>query len=403
MAQMNKKAVLDIIRTKGPINKSEIAKLVELSIPTVMKISDDLTESGLIHVVGKGESNGGKRPELLGMISNAYYMVGVDIGRSKTIAIIMNLNGDIIYKKKIKTGNTNPAIELLERTTEIINQTILESKISINKILGIGIVTPGLIDYKNGVVIFSPDFQWENVNIKKHLGNAFEIPIHVESSNRAMALGEGWFGAAEKSKYFICINLGHGIGSAIMEKGDFYRGNSGSSGEIGHITLEKDGPICDCGNRGCLEALASGNAIAERAKKYINDGKSTEITKFIENGINNIEAKEVFDAAKTGDLIANKIIDEAIEYLGIGIANYINLLDPDLIVLAGGMVNAGDCFIDKVKESIKRRQMKFAGTNVRLEVTKLGMDAAAIGAASIILRKIIENGGNTSKRRKKNE
>lgn len=403
IAQMNKKSVLDIIRTKGPINKSQIAKLAELSIPTIMKISDELTEAGLIQVVGKGESNGGKRPELLEIIPNAYYMVGVDIGRSRTISIVMNLDGNIIGKKMMKTGKTNPPGNLIERTIELIGHTIQESKILIDDILGIGVVTPGLINNEDGKVVFSPDFGWENVDMKTQIEKTFQIPVKIENSNRALALGEGWFGVAEFSNYYICINLGHGIGSAIMEKGKFYRGNSGSSGEIGHMTLEKGGPTCDCGNRGCLEALASGNAIAEQAKEAIRNKKRTSILKYADNDIDKVEAKEVFDAAKAGDVLANEIIDQAIEYMGIGIANYINLLDPDLIVLAGGMVNAGDFLVERLKDTIKNRKMKFAGSNVKFRVTKLGMDSAAIGAAVLILKSFIEHGGNTRKRRKQNE
>ncbi len=401
IAQINKKNVLDVIRTKGPINKSQIAKILGLSIPTVMKISDELMMSGVIQSVGKGESSGGKRPELLELISDAFYMIGVDIGRSKTISIIMNLNGDILFRKNMETGQTNPPAELLDRVKRLINQTIEESRISTNKLLGIGVVTPGLIDVEKGIIIFSPDFQWENMNLKEAIGQILHIPIKIENSNRALALGEGWFGAAEQATYYVCINLGYGIGSAIMEKGKFYLGNSGSSGELGHMTLEREGPVCDCGNRGCLEALASGKAIADNARAAIANGIDTQILEYANGAIGKVEAKEVFEAAKDGDRCAEKIVNTAIEYLGIGIANYINLLDPEMIVLAGGMTKNGAYFIDRLERAILKRKMKFAGSNVKFEVSKLGEDAAAIGAAALILKKFIEHGGDTQERRKK--
>lgn len=401
IAQMNKKNVLNVIRTRGPINKSQIAKLIELSVPTVMKISDELIEAKVIRICGKGESNGGKRPELLEFIPNAYYMVGVDIGRSKTTSIIMNLNGDVLSKRVMKTGETHPVDELIERVITLINVTIQEKEIPFQKLLGIGVVTPGVFEKESDNIVFSPDFQWENVNIRTRIEEEFHIPVKIENSNRAVALGEGWFGVAQYISYYICINLGHGIGSAIVENEKFYLGNSGSSGEIGHMTIEKEGPLCACGNRGCLEALASGNAIAEQARREIEHGRKTLILDSVDGDIKKIEAKDVFDAAKRGDELAESIVNTAVEYIGIGIANYINLLDPEMIVLAGGMTNAGEFFVKKLEKAVQERKMRFAGNGVRFQVASLGEDAAAIGGATLILKDFIEHGGNIKGRRKK--
>lgn len=403
IAQMNKKAVLDIIRIKGPINRAKIAKLTGLSVPTVMKITDNFNSCNLIRVNGKGKSNGGKRPKLYEIVSNAYYMIGVDIGRSKTTVIVMDLEGKIINRRVTSTGKTNPSSDLIERVISTIDKTISKTEIPLSKMLGIGVVTPGLIDVKSGSVVFSPNFQWENVKIKELIQNAFGIQIQIESSNRAMAIGENLFGAAKDSSYNICINLGYGIGSAIVKEGELYRGKTGNSGEIGHITLEKEGPICECGNRGCLEALASGKAIAESAKAYIRNGAKSKILDLVQNNTDKIEAKDVFESAKLGDKLSNQIVDNALEYLAIGIANYINLLDPNLIVLSGGIMNSSEFFLERLAKMIKTKQMKSAATNIIIRVTELGADATAIGAASLILKQFIAQGGSTRRRRKGNE
>jgi glucokinase-like ROK family protein len=257
-----------------------------------------------------------------------------------------------------------------------------------------GIGMPGLLDVENGVVLFSPDFHWENVQLVVPIKTHFSMAIHMENSNRAQAMGEKWFGVGVNSDYFISVNIGHGIGSAIVEQGDFYRGSCGSSGELGHITVEKDGPQCDCGNYGCLEVLASGHAIAERAKLLTKQGNASMMLDMAGGAVDNIDAKIVFDASKAGDSLATDIVKDAIEYIGIGLANYINLLDPDMIILAGGVINAGDILIDGIKEVVKIRQMKFAGRKVKIKVAKLGADATAVGAASLILKSFIESGGN---------
>lgn len=391
---MNKRSVIDMIRTKGPINKAEIARVTDLSIPTVMKLTDEFMKNGLIHVIGKGASNGGKRPELLEFISNVYYIVGVDVGRNTMKALVMDLNGGIINMQVSNTGNDISPQKIIERLIRLIESTISSSNISKDKILGMGIGMPGLLDVESGIVLFSPDFHWENISLVEPIKRHFDMTIHLENSNRAQAMGEKWFGFGVDSDCLICVNIGHGIGSAIVEQGEFYRGSSGSSGELGHITMEKNGPQCDCGNYGCLEILASGNAIAKNAKKRIQQGELSIILEMAGGELDAIDAKIVFDAAKKGDPLATRLVQDAVEYIGIGLANYINLLDPDMIILAGGVVNAGDILLDGIKKVVKARQMKLAGRKVKIIVSKLGADATAVGAASLILRRFIESGGN---------
>lgn len=394
LATLNRRSVIDMIRTEGPINKAEIARVTDLSIPTVMKLTDEFLKNGLIRLAGKRESNGGKRPELLELVPNAFYIIGVDVGRNMLKALVMNLDGTIISKKMSNTGNDTSPEVIIDRLICLIDETITDSHIAKEKILGMGIGMPGLLDVENGIVLFSPDFHWENVKLTEPIKQHFSMNICMENSNRAQAMGEKWFGVGLNSEYFICVNLGHGIGSAIVEGGEFYRGSCGSSGELGHITLEKNGPQCDCGNYGCLEVLASGNAIAGKAKKEIASAKSSIMLDLANGHIDAVDAKIVFDAAKNGDQLAKSIVDEAIEYIGIGLASYINLLDPDLIILAGGVVNSGDILISGIKKIIKERQMKYAGRKVKIRVAKLGADATAIGAASLILKAFIECGGS---------
>lgn len=394
LATLNKRSVIDMIRTKGPINKAEIARVTGLSIPTVMKMTDEFIQNGLVRIIGKGESNGGKRPELLEFISDAYYIVGVDVGRSKMKAVVIDLNGTIINKQVSSTGNDISPQKMIDRLIALTESTIKGSGVSKGKLIGIGIGMPGLLDVENGIVLFSPDFHWENVQLVEPIKQHFQLHIHMENSNRAQAMGEKWFGIGIDADYFISVNLGHGIGSAIVEEGDFYSGSCGSSGELGHITMEKDGPLCDCGNRGCLEVLASGNALAGQAQRLIIQGENTTMLDLAGGNVENVDAKIVFDAAKAGDAIAKILVDTAVEYIGIGLANYINLLDPDMIVLAGGVTQAGEILTDGIKKVVKERQMRFAGRKVKLRTAKLGDDGTAIGAASLILKSFIECGGN---------
>jgi glucokinase-like ROK family protein len=305
----------------------------------------------------------------------------------------MDQSGKIFGKSSVKTGSECAPHTIIPRLLNLIEGAVLASGIDRERIIGMGVGMPGLLDPENGRVIFSPDYHWENVDLLGPIREHYDMHIVLENSNRALAMGEKWFGAGQDSDYFICVNLGHGIGSAIVEDGDIYRGSCGSSGEFGHITLDRNGPVCDCGSNGCLEALASGNAIARKAQALVVENEASFILSLADGNVGAIDAKTVFDAAKAGDKLAKGIVDQAIEYIGIGLASYINLLDPDLIILGGGVANAGDILLDGIKEVVRQRQMKHAGRKVRIVVGMRGGDATAIGAASFILKSFIESGG----------
>lgn len=396
LSMINKRNVINVIRTKGPINKAEIAKEVELSIPTVMKIVDEFINKSIVRVTGKRKSTGGKRPELLELINDAFFIIGVDVGRSKINIVMMDLDGNVISQRRHKTGDTLPPENLIDLIIGLIQDVIDENCDEQCEILGIGIGFPGLLNVKKGTVLFSPDFDWHNVQLIEPLKMHFGENVVLENSNRAAAMAESWFGAAIDSRYSICVNLGHGIGSAIMEYGELYKGSCGSSGELGHIVLKENGPECDCGNNGCLEALSSGNAIAKKAKELVRENPDSAIMELAQNNIENIDAKIVFDAAKNNDPLASEIVTEAVTYIGIGLASYINLLDPDMIILFGGMVNSGNILLDNIKETTKKYQMNFAGRKVKIVVSELGNNSTAIGAACLILKNFIEEGGNVT-------
>ena len=392
MAQMNRSMVFDLIRRKGPISRAEIARTIGLSIPTVMKITEEFSHKQFVQDVGKGESSGGKRPELLELVPDSKYIIGVGVGRSKTNVLMMNLAGEVFIREIMETGGTAVPEVWISRLIQVIENVIRESGLSRKQILGMGIGMPGILDEKSGKVLFSPDFKWENVDMLTPIRERFKMDITIENANRALAMGEYYFGAGVDSRNFLVVNLGHGIGSAIMREGEFYRGSSGSSGEIGQIILEKNGPKCNCGNLGCLEAIASGNAIARDAKIAVLEGNATKIMELVNEDINRIEAKTVFEAARLGDRLAIQITERAMQYIGIGLANYINLLDPDLIILFGGLTNAGDIFLKKVKEVLRERQMKFAGRQVKLFISQMGENGTAVGSASLVLKKFIKYG-----------
>lgn len=394
---INKQNVLNIIRNNGPIYKAEIARMTGLSIPTIMKITDDFIDKKLIREIGKGESNGGKPPELLELIPDSNFIIGVDIGTTYITAIAMDMTAKIISKTSVPTKIKDTIENVITRISDVIEETIIQSGVNERRILGVGIGMPGILNDKAGKVLFSPDFGWEDIDFISSLRKrGIKLPILIENVTRVMALGERLFGAAKNIDNFICINLGYGIGSAIVIQGELYKGSSGTSGEFGHIMMEKNGPLCSCGNYGCLEALASANAISVKARTLLEKGEKSSIYEIVSGDLASIDAKTVFDAARKSDMLACKIILEATEYIGIAIANTIDFFDPELIILEGGVAKAGEILLENIKTTVASRKMKYAGKNTELRISEMGSDSATIGAAALLLKVLIENGGDVA-------
>lgn len=395
LAKMNKRQVLEVIWNTGPISKSEIARATSLSIPTVTKIMNTMEMDHLIRICGWQNSTGGKRAQLYELNRNSFFSVGVDVGKLNIKVLTMNLHGGTLHIQTLPTRETLPAKRLINRIAELIEECIAHETKTGKSLLGIGIGVPGILDGETGTVLFSPNFGWEQVNLVELLRKKLKSKdtyIKIENSNRTLALGEYYFGAGKNSEYMVCINLGYGVGSAIIHRGEFYMGSSHTSGELGHITVDKDGALCTCGNYGCLEAMASGNAIAQQAKILISNGDAMALSSYFKGNIRDLEAKDIFFAARNGIPEAYEIVVSASEYIGIGIASYINIFDPEVIVLAGGMSN--EAFLrEKVQEIVTIRQMSSSGRRVKITTAQLGANATAIGAATLMLKRLIETGG----------
>ncbi|MFD2118121.1 ROK family transcriptional regulator [Paenibacillus yanchengensis] len=383
MHALNKRNVISIIRESGQINKAEIARTIGLSIPTVMKITDELIDREIVRDSGKGLSSGGKPPQMLEFAADNYFIIGVDIGTTNINCIMMDLAARIIYQQVVPTGVTDGFTVIINRIIKVIDRVIASATAEQQqRILGIGLGMPGLIDPATGKVLFSPDFKWEMIDLLPPVQAAFRYPVLIDNVTRVMAIGQRYFGFSQHDvDSFICVNLGHGIGSALFLDGRLYSGSSGSSGELGHMTIVQDGPLCVCGKHGCLEALASGNAILNQAKQQFQMEHVT-------------EAKDVFVAWEAGDERAKTIITTAAQHIGTALALMINLLDPQIIILEGGLSRAGETFLQLIIKTAEQQQMKYAGRATKIVVSTLAENSAAIGAATIILDRFIQFGGD---------
>lgn len=316
-------------------------------------------------------------------INSKKYKIGVDVGGTNVKVALVDKSGSIVYSDTVPTRAEMGYEYTISNIIKAIQNLMKESKVEKDSIGGIGFGFPGQIDCDNGIVRLAPNIPgWVDIPIADIVSKEFGIPVKVDNDVRCAALAELNFGAGKGTKNMICITVGTGIGSGLIINGKLVRGASNAAGELGHIKLQMDnGPICGCGDTGCLEAFASGPAIVAMAEEYIKGGKST---KYRELANPDITPYIVSEAAKQGDVVAKKIFETIGSYIGIGLATVVNLLNPEKVVIGGGVADAGDLLFDPIKETLKKRTMPIQGAAVEVVHAELGNTAGVIGASLLI-------------------
>ena len=310
--------------------------------------------------------------------------IGIDVGGTNVKIALVDEKGKIKYSNSVPTRADMGYEYTVNNIKQAIYDLLKETKLEPKNIEGIGFGFPGQVDYKSGIVRLAPNIPgWVDVPIAKLIEDEFHSPTRVDNDVRCAALGELNFGAGKGCENLICITVGTGIGSGLIVNGKLVRGASNAAGEIGHIKLQMtDGPICGCGDTGCLEAFASGPSIVAMAEDYIRGGKSTKFREMANS--NPITPYIVCEAAKAGDPVAKRIFTIMGEYIGIGMASVVNLLNPEKIIVGGGVADAGEILMTPLKETLKKRAMKIAGEAVEVVPAQLGNTAGVIGASLLI-------------------
>ena len=325
-------------------------------------------------------------------VGQASLLLGVDLGGSHISAALVDQAGRILQRRKAPTAVEAGPDGIIAGIVELLREVISVSGVTRRELAGIGLGIPGLIDSSRGLSIFSPNLFWHNVQVVRPIEREFNLPTFMDNDVRCATLAEAWYGAGRGVANLICLTIGTGIGSGLMVDGQLVRGATESAGEIGHMTIEKDGPRCNCGNHGCLEALAAGPAIARRAREAIEKGVETVMLAMVGGQPDRLDAAVVTQAARQGDPVAWEIIELAALYLGIGIANYINLVNPELVIIGGGVAQAGELLLAPMRRVVGQRAMKVQAATARVVPARLGEDAGVIGAAALVLERLGEAG-----------
>ena len=314
------------------------------------------------------------------------FAIGVDLGGTNIVCVIINYQGEILHRIKVSTYAERGREETIERIKSTIHETISKSKIEKNSIIGIGIGAPGPLDIKRGIINFAPNLPgWRDVPLRKILEDEFNRKVILENDANAAAWGERCFGVGQGVDNLVCFTLGTGIGGGIIIDGKIYHGNTYGAGEIGHMTVNKDGPRCNCGNFGCLEAYSSATGIKNRIRSRIKEGIKSQFLNFDDDELlQSLRLKLIFKTAREGDRLTSDIVEEAISYLGIAIANIANILNPEMLVLVGGITNEGDKLLIPLRKEVEKRSFPSNYKSLKIVIGKLDGKAGVLGAAALL-------------------
>jgi len=382
---VNRARVFDILKESRVVSRPQLAQAAGLSRATIALLADELLELGLVKDSGLGVSTGGRPPVMLAFDPDSAYALGAHMFDSQWRIVLTNLDAQIRLQLDV---------DMPDYTPEAAVQTLSKGVSRIRKLAGsrrilpaIGLGTPGLVDMRSGIVKIAADVGWNDIPIREMVRDRLGIQVIVANRSKVGALAEFWYGARRGISDLIYISIGTGIAAGIIHDGRLYVGANSSAGELGHVTVLPDGPLCPCGNHGCLQQLAAGPAIANLARKRIRESRDNLLRTQFGSRPELISAQDVFHAAEQGDSLAHEIVSEVASYLGIAIANLVNLFNPELIVLGGPVGHAAQVMIPPLVETVHRRAMAYPLSVVEIVTSSLGVNAGAVGASVLVLQR----------------
>lgn len=308
------------------------------------------------------------------------YVIGIDLGGTKISGALADINGKVLSQHTIPTNASEGEAAVLNRIIQVIEKVMELAEVNSEEVKTIGIGSPGPLSAKEGVIITTPNLPFRNFQLVKPIKERFSIPTYLDNDANVAAIGEYMLGAGKGTTNMVYVTVSTGIGGGAILNGKIYRGSTSNALEVGHTTILPEGPRCNCGNYGCAEALASGTAIGKRGREAVEKGLETSLKNY-----EKITSYEVFKEAEKGDKVSQNILEESLNYLGVTIANVITNFDPDMVVIGGGVAQAGKIVFDKVQEVVNTRCFKSMAESCKIVPAALGKDAGVIGALALAL------------------
>jgi len=374
--------IIRTLRQRQNISRPEVVRITGWSRAKATLEINRLLGMGLIKEIGEGPSEGGRRPRLLSLNNELGYLVGVDIGATSIDVALADFCGKVIEIASEPTDVRFPPEIVLGRCTEIMLELLKKNGATPEKVLGVGVGVPGPVEFSKGILVAPPLMPaWEGYSIRSF----FQQIVHsalivVDNDVNIMANGELRVGDARGIDHFIFIKIGTGIGAGVVSNGRIHRGASGCAGDIGHISVDKNGPVCRCGNIGCLEAVTAGPAIADAATKAVQAGTSPVLARIYKERNGELRAEDVGAAIREGDRASVEIVQNSGKIIGETLASLVNFFNPSHIIVGGGVTQLGDQLLLSIRQAVLKRSLPLATRHLVIKYSSLGSKAGIMGA-----------------------
>lgn len=380
MQQLNTSLILEVIQERGPVSRSDLAKLTNLSNPAVSALLEPLLAAGIVKEVGTAASTGGRPPRLLVFNPQAGYLIGVDVGGTTIAGAVVDLAGNILVRQHYPSAHRGESVAVV---IDLIENLMRSAGLQQRHLWGIGLGIPGVTDMAGQKVTHAPAVGWESLDIGRIIRDRFKVPFFADNDVNCFARGELWRGALRGVSNGLAIAVGTGIGVGLVINGQLYQGSHNAAGEVGYWLLGTLGPIERPSGFGPLESIAAGPGIAEAARRGLLDNpqQGSKLRELVDGNLEQITAKEVFEAALLSDEYCRRLVEQATTYLGILTANMASLLDVEKVVIGGGLSKAGNQLIVPIREIVET----LSPYPPEIELSTLREDGAILGAVSGVL------------------
>lgn len=387
--KVNRSLILNTLRLHAPTSRAQVAAITGLTRGTVSNIVNVLIEDGLIFEDKLEDSKIGRPSILLGLRPDGGAVVGVEIGVNFISVLLTNFVAETLWKIRKTISPSQSQTEIISQAEKYIDQALSVAKENGLRLLGIGVGVPGLVNTRQGNLIIAPNLHWTNVPLRLIWNQRFHLPIYIENEANLAALGEYYFGVARNVDNFICLTSDIGLGGGIMIDGRLFRGGRGYGGEIGHIQRNPQGEKCGCGRIGCWETQVGPRAVLQRVKKEFQTHHDQSLLNACSGDLNNLTFEIVVQFALNGDVICRQAIEEVAINLGVGIADLVNIFNPDLIVIGGAFISAKDIMHSIIEKTIFSNALQPSIDNLKIKFSERSTEACVLGAVAVVLDDIL--------------